>query len=197
MQIFAEISCKIGFTPVNLLRQCLLVPAPWPIKTIIEYNHHLCMGLREHSFFFIHSRKVHGQVRWLFCLDYSWSDFEDLDICSTPVILIHFCRRCSTSAFLRGYSMEKLWNSFVFVSLSFCLLPIPNLQYLGQSSDAWMKCRRSLQNKISVLGPGLLSHCLLLVGRLWICPGLSEIKTPHGDSLLYSLCDKSYYFWLA
>lgn len=80
------------------------------------------------------------------------------------MILIHFCRRCSTSAFLRGCSMEKLWNSFV--SLSFCLLSIPNLQYLGQSSDAWMKCRRSLQNKISVSGPGLLSHCLLLCGKL-------------------------------
>lgn len=34
--------------------------------------------------------------------------FDDLDICSTPKILIHFCRSCSASTLLRARATEKL-----------------------------------------------------------------------------------------
>lgn len=156
------VSCKIGLAPFNLLWQCLLVPTPWPIKTANEYNHHLCTGFWEYILFFSPGRFMVRQDGFFASITAEVA-FEDLDICFTPMILSHFFKRHSTSTLLWDCSTEKLWNSFISVALSICLPSFLNLQYLCQSSDAWMKCRWTLQNKISVSGAGLLSRFLFPV----------------------------------
>lgn len=189
MQTFVEISCKIGLAPFNLLWQCLLVPAPWPIKIANEYNHHLCTGFWEYILFFFSPGRFMVREDGFFASITAEVAFEDLDICSTPMILIHSRRRCSTSTLQSGCSTEMLWNSMYLsllssVSFPFTIYTIWASRMMHEWSVAGVFKIRSQCQGLVCYHVACFQVC---VGRWWICLGLFEIKTPHGESSLKSV----------